>query len=190
MDERPAGALDIAAAVIESATDVDQMKLHKLMYYAQAWYLAWYGTPLFRARIEAWEHGPYIPRVGRIYGERGLGRDKIPAPLAGDSSRLTERQAAALASVIRGYDSLDGGRLADLTKTETPWHEARGDRPRDDSAGRDEIPAESLTGYYRRAGRFGASPPTVEVDPKLAERARRGDKKALVEALTRASKAS
>lgn len=186
MDERPANARDVAAAVIESATDVDQMKLHKLLYYAQAWYLAWYGEPLFRARIEAWEHGPYVPRVGRVYREGEYGRDLISEPMRGDSGRLSERQMTALESVVQAYDSLAGTELADLTKKERPWHEARGDRPAVDSTGRDEITPESLMRFYRTEAVYGAREPELTVRPELRERARRGDTDAVREALDEA----
>ena len=42
---------------------ISNLKLQKLLYYAQAWHLALYGEPLFRDRIEAWVHGPVVPPV-------------------------------------------------------------------------------------------------------------------------------
>lgn len=38
----------------------DQLKLYKLVYYAQAWYLANLGKLLFEEDIEAWPHGPVV----------------------------------------------------------------------------------------------------------------------------------
>ncbi|MCY4305991.1 MAG: DUF4065 domain-containing protein [Aestuariivita sp.] len=38
----------------------DQLKLQKLVYYAQAWYLANFNKPLFSEDIEAWPHGPVV----------------------------------------------------------------------------------------------------------------------------------
>lgn len=40
-------------------------KLELLVYYAQAWSLAWTGKPLFRARIVAAPDGPRIPELRR-----------------------------------------------------------------------------------------------------------------------------
>ena len=37
------------------------MKLHKLIYYAQAWSLVWDEKPLFHETIEAWPSGPVVP---------------------------------------------------------------------------------------------------------------------------------
>ena len=42
---------------------IDQMKLHKLVYYAQAWWLGNDHGPLFDDRIEAWPWGPMIPDI-------------------------------------------------------------------------------------------------------------------------------
>lgn len=40
-------------------------KLELLLYYAQAWHLAWHGRALFRARIVAGPDGPRIPELRR-----------------------------------------------------------------------------------------------------------------------------
>jgi uncharacterized phage-associated protein len=183
-------AVDVAASIIQSAHDVDQMKLQKLLYYAQAWYLAWYGEPLFWGQIEAWQHGPYVPRVGRLYGgEGGYGREIIRAPVAGDPSVLDEIRQMALASVIQAYDELTGTELADLTKTEDPWHQARGDRPEDDSSGRDEITRESLRQYFRKEAKFGPRPPDVRISEQTLERVRAGDPDAVIDGLKEALRA-
>lgn len=39
------------------------LKLQKLLYYSQGFYLAIYNKPLFPDRIEAWVHGPTVPSV-------------------------------------------------------------------------------------------------------------------------------
>jgi len=36
-----------------------------LLYYAQAWSIAWDGRPMFRARIVAAADGPRIPELRR-----------------------------------------------------------------------------------------------------------------------------
>lgn len=52
-------ALDAAAFIIEESNrrgnPVDYEKLQCLLYYSQAWYLAWYGEPLFDDPIYAEE---------------------------------------------------------------------------------------------------------------------------------------
>ena len=41
--------------------------IQKLCYYAQAMYLAVYEEPLFNEKILAWENGPVIEKVYKIY---------------------------------------------------------------------------------------------------------------------------
>ena len=42
----------------EHGDPISNLKLQKLLYYAQAWFLALQDKPLFDERIEAWAHGP------------------------------------------------------------------------------------------------------------------------------------
>jgi uncharacterized phage-associated protein len=39
---------------------ISNLKLQKLLYYAQGFYLAIYGKALFEEDIVAWEHGPVV----------------------------------------------------------------------------------------------------------------------------------
>lgn len=54
-----------AARAIRRGRCVSRRKLELLLYYAQAWSLAWAGRPLFRARILAAADGPRIPELRR-----------------------------------------------------------------------------------------------------------------------------
>ena len=48
----------------EDAGDLmSNLKLQKLVYYAQGFALALFDKPLFSERIEAWIHGPVYPAV-------------------------------------------------------------------------------------------------------------------------------
>lgn len=47
-----------------NVNDMTPMKLQKLLYYAQAWYLKLNnGTPLIDEYFSRWEHGPVIPSL-------------------------------------------------------------------------------------------------------------------------------
>src|ERR1044071_4359251 len=47
----------------DSGEPISNLKLQKLLYYAQGWHLALRNEPLFHERIEAWVHGPAVPPV-------------------------------------------------------------------------------------------------------------------------------
>lgn len=51
----------------DSGSFISNLKLQKLVYYAQAWYLAIYGQSLFDEDFEAWVHGPIIPSLYQKY---------------------------------------------------------------------------------------------------------------------------
>jgi uncharacterized phage-associated protein len=56
-------AHDVAAYILERCGPMPVMKLHKLLYYCQAWSLVWDERPLFPERIEAWANGPVVPEI-------------------------------------------------------------------------------------------------------------------------------
>lgn len=82
--------LDVARYLIRAAVGDDedsdllsQMRLHKLLYYAQGWHLAVFGEPLFAGRIEAWKHGPVVREVYPTfsgYGARGIDPEEGAVP--------------------------------------------------------------------------------------------------------------
>ena len=51
----------------ENGTDVDQMKMHKLMYFAQRESLMYNKEPLFDSEFEGWKYGPVLVEVRDAY---------------------------------------------------------------------------------------------------------------------------
>jgi uncharacterized phage-associated protein len=54
------------AASDEESSDLTNMKLQKVLYYAQGHHVGQYGKPLFGDQIEAWSHGPVVASVWLI----------------------------------------------------------------------------------------------------------------------------
>jgi uncharacterized phage-associated protein len=97
-----------------------EMHLQKLLYYSQAWSLAWTGKALFTDEIEAWVGGPVIRQVWAA----GKHSDYV-VPADGES--LNEDQRAIIDAVFAHYGTDGGGSLSVRTHREDPWLEARGD---------------------------------------------------------------
>jgi uncharacterized phage-associated protein len=121
------------------------LKLQKLLYYAQGWYLALYDKPLFPDRIEAWPHGPVVPPVyGRFKRWRwdAIG-DEIGPP------DLPEDVRAHLEEVIRVFGGFTAFALEQMTHQEDPWKDARGDIPLD-APSNAVIQHDSLARFFKR----------------------------------------
>lgn len=52
---------------------IDQMKLYKLVFFAQAWWLAHTSTPLFQEDVHAWPWGPVVPELYGHFKSAGRG---------------------------------------------------------------------------------------------------------------------
>lgn len=117
------------AKVDEDVGDgISNLKLQKLVYYAQAYHLAMYGEPLFPEPVEAWEHGPVVPELYRHY--RACGSDNIPAPCDFEPAGYDERTTALLDEVYDVFGQYSAWKLRNLTHQERPWIEAYGDGTR------------------------------------------------------------
>ena len=83
---RSATVHDVAAAVpAEAGEPLGAFKLHRLVYYCQAWHLVWEWRTLFPERIEAWASGPVVPA---LY-EKHRGSYVVTAWPDGDPGRLS-----------------------------------------------------------------------------------------------------
>ncbi|MDR1037284.1 MAG: DUF4065 domain-containing protein [Deltaproteobacteria bacterium] len=51
-------------------SDLTHLKLQKMLYFAQGWYLAYRDVPLFEDPIEAWKYGPVVRSVYRALNGR------------------------------------------------------------------------------------------------------------------------
>lgn len=100
--------------------DLTNMKINKLLYFAQGYYLKKYGVPMFPNTIEAWEHGPVIPEVYFAYrsnGDRGI-RGYDEAALA----QVTPEAEGILYGVAREYGRYTAGALRSMTHViGSPW---------------------------------------------------------------------
>lgn len=138
-----ATAHDVAAYILENKGPMSAMKLQKLVYYSQAWNLAWLGTPLFRERIEAWANGPVVRELYALHrGYYTVGRWP-----AGQPAQLSPEQKDTVDRVLAFYSDKSAEWLSDLTHKEQPWKEAR-EGLGDGQYGDSEITHDSMRRYY------------------------------------------
>ena len=120
------------------------MKLQKLVYYAQAWSMAWDGVPLFPEHIEAWAFGPVVPALYAEHrGRYVLGPDEIggnPGEVQGEAKETVD-------AVLDFYGEKSAYWLSEVSHKERPWAKARkGLEPGE--RGNREISLEIIQAYY------------------------------------------
>lgn len=163
-----ADVLDVAACIIDVSEqgNIDPLKLQKLLYYVQAWYLAWYGEPLFADDLEAWPKGPCVYRVYKAY--QIIGGSPITKPVEGDPSAVSGREREAIKVIVAAYGAMSGNALIRLTHSERPWlHSREGLGPDDYS--NTPISKDSMRDFYRHEGTLGGAatprPGLTDQDP-------------------------
>ena len=119
------------------------LEIQKLLYYAQAWNLAFSEEPLFSDTCEAWVHGPAVARVFREYKTNRWAPIGVPiGPTAMDPDIV-----AHIDSVLDAYGDLGARQLERLTHQEMPWIEARAGLPADEPS-RNPISMKSMKEFY------------------------------------------
>ncbi len=99
--------------------EISNMKLQKLVYYAQGFSLALTGKPLFDEPIEAWMHGPVVADLYHRFSE--FGGNPIPLSNTFNPSVLSRDHRALIEEVFDVYGQYSAWKLRQLTHEESPW---------------------------------------------------------------------
>lgn len=127
----------------EVGDPITNLKLQKLVYYAQAWHLALHGERLIADDFQAWVHGPVcVPLYQRFrhYGWNPIS-ESVEKPV------LSESVEAHLREVMEVYGGFSAWDLERLTHAETPWIQARGDLAPDEASTR-VISGDEMRRFY------------------------------------------
>lgn len=96
---------------------IDEMKLHKLLYFAQRECLVQLCTPLFPEKFQAWKYGPVLVSVRHLYKE-----ELLDTPL---TEKTVRKYAEVFEKVFSQYAVKDSWSLSALTHGEYSWKHAR-----------------------------------------------------------------
>ena len=102
---------------------ITHLKLQKLLYYCQAWSLVFFEEKLFEEEIQAWVHGPVVPKVYRFYKKYGY--SDISGSSFDPQTREKQKKCAVVKSVCEVYGGCSPKYLEELTHHEYPWLKAR-----------------------------------------------------------------
>lgn len=112
----------------EGNTPLDTLKHQKLLYYVQAWRLAFTGNPLFSSNFEAWLHGP----VNRAIYDRYKDSKYLYSEMHSNDitnmnniAVLTDDEKLHIDNILEVYAPMSSTQLEHMTHNEQPWLEAR-----------------------------------------------------------------
>lgn len=109
---------------------IDHMKLQKLIYFSNGWWLALTGSPLLDERPQVWRYGPVFRGVYNSFSRFGSDPIRTMAPgnpfFGGGPERLPPEQLAQIAPTMDWiwgeYGGKSGVQLSDETHAPgTPW---------------------------------------------------------------------
>lgn len=147
---------DVADYIItlcdESGEYLSHLKLQKLLYYTQAWYLAFYNEPLFKGKFQAWVHGPVNRDIyNRFSSSKSLYSSIDIEDIRSDFDvkNIPSKGKKLIESVLETYGSYTGAQLEEMTHDEKPWKEARkGYRP--SQRCEEDINEKTMQQYYAK----------------------------------------
>jgi uncharacterized phage-associated protein len=123
----------VITRVLAADERLSALKLQKLLYYVQAWHLAFFGAPLFDGKFQAWVHGPVNREIyNRLSPDKSLYSDLTmrDVSLQFEPSTIPCDAREHIDSILEAYAQFSGTQLESFTHNEEPWIAARkGYRP-------------------------------------------------------------
>lgn len=122
----------LAKYILAKVGPINHLKLQKLVYYVEAYHLAYFEKSLIDDNFEAWLHGPvsrkiwnHIKEVANVYDSiKYPGEDKH-AFVNDFKKGITEDQLDLLNDVLREFGKESSYKLECMTHAEDPWKKAR-----------------------------------------------------------------
>lgn len=123
---------DIADYIIKKndygCSDISMLKLQKLLYYAQAYYLANYKKPLFNEEFQAWVHGPVnreiFDRFKETHSLYSIATCK-DLRIGFDEEILSNKEREYIDDFLNSFGHLSGTDLEVMSHHDAPWIKAR-----------------------------------------------------------------
>lgn len=96
---------------------IDEMKLHKLLYFTQRECIVQIGEPMFPEVLHAWKYGPVMPEIRHLYKEDRL--KNVP------SDEVMQPYREVMDEVFREYAPSKPLTLVSISHAELSWKRAR-----------------------------------------------------------------
>ncbi len=112
----------------EGDTDLSNLKLQKLLYYIQAWHLAFFKKKAFDGEFQAWIHGPVNRDIYDLYKDSMYLYSEMSLDDIDDDKNietLDNDLKMHVDAILDGYAKFSAIQLEVMTHSEEPWLEAR-----------------------------------------------------------------
>ncbi len=102
----------------DQGDSISNLRLQKLMYYAQGYFLALKDRPLIHEEFEAWEHGPVIPGLYNSFRQHGA----EPLPLqSADTEKFLPEEIEHLNDMWEMFGQFSATKLRNMSHQEPPY---------------------------------------------------------------------
>lgn len=115
IDVRTAAKYLIQRYERETDSALDEMKLHKLLYFTQRESFVLLGKPMFLDKFEAWKYGPVMRCLRKASWEC-----QVHSVLPADSEYIP-----VLEDTFSRYAAMDSWTLSNISHGETCWQKAK-----------------------------------------------------------------
>lgn len=138
--------IDIANKIIAN-TDINQgetisnLKLQKMLYYLQGFFIAVFDKKLFEEPIEAWQYGPVVREAYFHFKE--FGPSSISLKEGENIMVLPQNEDELFREVMEEYGQFSAIKLMNMTHEELPWRKTFNENPQG------EISYELLREYFK-----------------------------------------
>lgn len=109
------------AKVEDSGDTISNLKMQKLLYYAQGEALGLFKAPLFDDVIEAWKHGPVVRSVYTAFKKYQKDSISFAELDSFNPDELSPKEHEFLLLIFRKYGSKAAWELRNMTHAESPW---------------------------------------------------------------------
>jgi len=117
--------------IVKHYGPLSHLKLQKLLFYCDAYHMAYFDEELIVDRFEAWAHGPVSRRVYNsfrdksvLYADICFEQTEVPDP-DGHYNELSSSQRGFVTEILENLAPWSDTELETATHSEQPWIEAR-----------------------------------------------------------------
>lgn len=120
----------LADYILKNYGPMSHLKLQKLLFYCDAYHMAYFGEELVTDEFEAWVHGPVSRAVYDSLKDKSILYSDLSFIDHGvnpddEIKKLTSDQQTMLNDVLGELSTWTGTQLEATTHRESPWIEAR-----------------------------------------------------------------